>query len=238
MTPEEAYARRSGINSLIAKRGQYNTSPDPEFDYLAQMEAVQHRAERLRQKAIGQAFTNASIRLNNQYRPPANIKFPNIQTRGGSGGGSIRGKFSGGDPVFASGQQIQNAIEIAKTGRKVGAGRRDIVTALAAALVESGIQDLNYGDRDSIGAFQQRNAWGSRNARLNTAKSARMFFQGGHGGQEGLLDIGGRRGRGIGSLAQDVQVSAYPGGYKEQVPLARQIMDYITRNQGRRKKLG
>ena len=41
-----------------------------------------------------------------------------------------------------------------------------MLAAFEAALVESGMQNLNYGDRDSIGVFQQRpsQGWGRANS--------------------------------------------------------------------------
>lgn len=112
-------------------------------------------------------------------------------------------------------EQLQNAAVIAEVGREVGASDRDIQIAFMTAIVESGMRNLDYGDRDSIGMFQQRDAWGSREDRLDPHSSALMFFQGGKAGQEGLLDIPNREKRGMGELAQDVQVSAFPDRYAE-----------------------
>lgn len=114
-----------------------------------------------------------------------------------------------------SAEQRRNASIIYRVGLNLGASYRDIQVAIMAAIVESGLRNVNYGDRDSLGLFQQRDAWGSRSQRLDPAAAAQMFFLGGHGGQQGLLDIGNRASRSMGSLAQDVQVSAYPGRYAE-----------------------
>lgn len=144
---------------------------------------------------------------------------------GGGNGGGVSGNFSG----KGLGPRDKNAAAIARAGRQEGASHRDIVTAIAASIVESGLRNVNGGDRDSTGLFQQRNAWGSFAQRMNPTQSAKMFFRGGHGGQQGLLDIGGRKRRGIGSLAQDVQVSAYPGRYAQHVGEARKILNRISR---------
>lgn len=125
-------------------------------------------------------------------------------------------------------EQVENAQIIAETGRKLGASERDIQIALMAGIVESGLRNLDYGDRDSIGIFQQRDAWGSRETRLNPAKSAALFFLGGEGGQEGLLDIKDRDSRPMGEVAQDVQVSAYPERYAEHETEAAQLMGAIN----------
>lgn len=112
-------------------------------------------------------------------------------------------------------EQKRNAAIIYKVGLSVGASLRDIQVALMAAIVESGLRNLDYGDRDSIGMFQQRDAWGSREARLNPYESAKMFFLGGAAGQRGLLDFSNRGSMSMGVAAQSVQVSAFPDRYAE-----------------------
>ena len=112
-------------------------------------------------------------------------------------------------------EQRQNAAIIAQVGQQLGASQRDIQTAIMAAIVESGLRNLNYGDRDSIGMFQQRDAWGSAEARLNPYQSAKMFFLGGNAGQRGLLDLTNRNSLSMGQAAQAVQVSAYPDRYAQ-----------------------
>lgn len=123
-----------------------------------------------------------------------------------------------------SSEQLSNARVIAQVGRSLGASSRDIQIAIMAAIVESGLRNLNYGDRDSIGLFQQRNAWGSRSARLNPTQAARMFFLGGGQGQRGLLDFKDRNSMSLGRAAQAVQVSAFPSRYGAQEQTARALM--------------
>lgn len=124
-------------------------------------------------------------------------------------------------------EQRQNAAIIAQVGRQLGASQRDIQTALMAAIVESGLRNLNYGDRDSIGMFQQRDAWGSAQARLNPYTAARMFFLGGNAGQRGLLDLTNRNSLSMGEAAQAVQVSAYPDRYGQQEAAAAGLLGSI-----------
>lgn len=112
-------------------------------------------------------------------------------------------------------EQLQNAKIIQTVGKQLGATPRDIQIAIMAALVESGLRNLNYGDRDSIGMFQQRDAWGSAAARLDPYQSAKMFFLGGNAGQRGLLDLTNRASLSMGEAAQAVQVSAYPDRYAQ-----------------------
>lgn len=127
-------------------------------------------------------------------------------------------------------EQLQNAAIIAQVGRSLGASDRDIQIAIMTAIVESGLRNLNYGDRDSIGMFQQRDAWGSHSDRLDPHKSARMFFLGGAQGQRGLLDFDNRNSMGMGEAAQAVQVSAFPDRYAEQEQAAAGILRSIGEN--------
>jgi len=127
-----------------------------------------------------------------------------------------------------SAEQYRNAQIIASVGRSLGASDRDITIALMAAMVESGMRNLDYGDRDSIGMFQQRNAWGSRAARLDPHQSARMFFLGGMSGQRGLLDFRNRDRMGLGQAAQAVQVSAFPDRYQQRLGDATELIRSIS----------
>lgn len=123
-----------------------------------------------------------------------------------------------------SSEQLANARVIAQTGRSLGASDRDILIGIMAALQESGLRNLNYGDRDSIGLFQQRNAWGSRQDRLDPTASAKMFFLGGNAGQRGLLDFKSRDQYSLTQAAQKVQVSAFPDAYAKHESKARDLL--------------
>ena len=125
-------------------------------------------------------------------------------------------------------EQLQNAATIAEVGRDLGASERDIQIALMTAIVESGLRNLDYGDRDSVGLFQQRDAWGSFEDRTDPAKAAAMFFQGGAAGQQGLFDVPDRDKRPMGEVAQDVQVSAYPDRYAQHEQDASRILASLS----------
>ena len=100
--------------------------------------------------------------------------------------------------------------------------------AIATALQESGLLALPHGDRDSIGLFQQRSAWGTYAQRIEPATSSAMFYTGGHGGQPGLLDIPGWEQMTLGEAAQAVQRSAYPDAYAKWEPMADAIVHKIS----------
>lgn len=79
----------------------------------------------------------------------------------------------------ASVEQIRNANIILATGNSMGASRKALVCSIMAAIQESVLINLPYGDDagpDSLGLFQQRASWGTAEARLDPATAARMFF--------------------------------------------------------------
>lgn len=116
-------------------------------------------------------------------------------------------------------EMAANARLIIQTGRHLGVPDRGIVVALAAAMQESGLRNLNYGDRDSVGLFQQRpsTGWGTSAQLQDPAYATRLFFGGpsnpNAGRTRGLLDIKGWQSMTIARAAQAVQISAYPDAY-------------------------
>jgi cell wall-associated NlpC family hydrolase len=98
------------------------------------------------------------------------------------------------------------------------------VIAVATAMQESTLRNIDYGHLDSLGLFQQRDPWGSRDERLDPAAAARLFYAGGRGGQPGLLDVKGFQSMPLTVAAQTVQASAFPGAYARWEPLAREVV--------------
>lgn len=91
--------------------------------------------------------------------------------------------------------------------------------AIATAIQESKLQNLTYGDRDSVGLFQQRpsQGWGTPEQIMNADRSIRVFYGGPHDPNgsttRGLLDIRGWQSMAFTDAAQAVQISAYPDRY-------------------------
>ncbi|HET7415639.1 MAG TPA: M23 family metallopeptidase [Arthrobacter sp.] len=130
--------------------------------------------------------------------------------------------------VHLDDQQRRVVHTIVSVGRSLHVAPRGWVIALSAGMQESGLRPLPDGDRDSLGVFQQRTAWGPVHERMNPRTSARMFFTGGHGGQPGLLDVPDWGQLSIAQAAQAVQVSAYPNAYAKWTPLAIRLVHKLT----------
>ncbi|MEO8093888.1 MAG: LysM peptidoglycan-binding domain-containing protein [Pseudolysinimonas sp.] len=116
-------------------------------------------------------------------------------------------------------EMAANARIIVEVGRSLGVSDRGIIIALAAAMQESSLRNVTYGDRDSVGVFQQRpsTGWGTKSQLLDVAHAARLFFGGpsnpNKGKTRGLLDIPGWKSMTVAQAAQKVQISAYPNAY-------------------------
>ncbi|WP_282847519.1 LysM peptidoglycan-binding domain-containing protein [Microbacterium oxydans] len=127
---------------------------------------------------------------------------------------------AGGQQTAAlTAEQASNAALIIRIGREIGVSDRAIAIALATGMVESGLRNLDWGDRDSLGIFQQRpsTGWGTPAQIMDADRSTRVFYGGQNdpNGQvtRGLLDIPGWENMAFTDAAQAVQISAYPERY-------------------------
>lgn len=120
----------------------------------------------------------------------------------------------------------QNASAIISIGRQLRIGDYGIVIALATAMQESSLRNISFGDRDSIGLFQQRPSagWGSKSQIMKPDFSIRAFFGGpsspNRPGVRGLLDIPNWSSMSLTDAAQAVQISAHPFAYAKWEPSA------------------
>jgi hypothetical protein len=104
-------------------------------------------------------------------------------------------------------------------------GRATLV-ALMTAMQESQLQNIDYGDRDSVGLFQQRPSagWGTVQQILDPTYAAEAFFGGPNPpSPPGLVDIDGWPAMSYTEAAQAVQVSAFPDAYARHEATARSI---------------
>ena len=115
-------------------------------------------------------------------------------------------------------EQAENATTIAAVGKRLGLPDHAVTIALAAAMQESRLTNIAYGDRDSLGLFQQRpsQGWGTRAQIMRTPYSAQAFFH-------ALEHIPGWQRMSVTDAAQAVQHSDAPQAYATWEPLARSL---------------
>jgi hypothetical protein len=117
--------------------------------------------------------------------------------------------------VTLSAEQTGHAGTIAQVARARGLPDRAIVIALATAMQESRLRNLDYGDRDSLGLFQQRpsQGWGTPAQVQDPVYAAGRFYDhlvGVPNWQTGKLTV----------VADTVQRSAFPLAYGKWADMA------------------
>ena len=106
--------------------------------------------------------------------------------------------------------QTAYAATIVGIAEKRGLPARAGTIAIATALQESKLRNLTYGDRDSVGLFQQRpsQGWGTEKQILDPVYATNKFY-------DALVKIDGYEQMRITEIAQEVQRSAYPEAYAD-----------------------
>ena len=134
----------------------------------------------------------------------------------------------GGTSVDLQLDQAENAATIAAVAERRGLPARAVTIALAAAFQESKLHNVSYGDRDSLGIFQQRpsQGWGTAEQIQDPAYAAGAFF-------DRLVQVSGYEQLDITVAAQEVQRSAYGDAYAEHEPEARALASALTGNSPR-----
>lgn len=107
-------------------------------------------------------------------------------------------------------EQTRNAAIISAVGVDRQLPPRAASIALATAYQESKLENIDYGDRDSVGLFQQRpsQGWGSVEEIMDPVYASTKFY-------EALEKIDGYENMEITVAAQKVQRSAYPDAYAD-----------------------
>lgn len=119
--------------------------------------------------------------------------------------------------------QMANAATIVAVGKQLQVPEYGWVIAVATAITESGLRNLNYGDRDSLGLFQQRPTmgWGSPQQVTDPTYASGQFYR--H-----LLAVPNWQQMGLAPAAQAVQASGFPDRYANNEQAARQIVGALT----------
>ncbi|GAA4357640.1 hypothetical protein GCM10023145_29310 [Angustibacter luteus] len=122
-------------------------------------------------------------------------------------------------------EQMANAATIAGIAMKRGLPARAATIALATARQESKFINVDYGDRDSLGLFQQRpsQGWGTKAQVSDPVYATNAFY-------DVLTKIEGYRSMEITKVAQKVQRSAYPEAYADHEPEGRVLASALSGN--------
>jgi hypothetical protein len=120
-------------------------------------------------------------------------------------------------------EQAVNAATITAVGTARELPERAVTIALATALQESSLRNLDHGDKDSLGLFQQRpsQGWGKPEEIMDPVYSAGLFY-------DHLVEIPGYLDLPLTDAAQRVQRSAFPYAYAKHEPGAELLAAALT----------
>ncbi|HEY6666878.1 MAG TPA: hypothetical protein VI036_17270 [Propionibacteriaceae bacterium] len=120
-------------------------------------------------------------------------------------------------------EQAHFASIIAGVAVRRGLPPRAASIALATAYQETGIRNLDYGDLDSVGLFQQRpsQGWGTKKQLMDPDYAAGKFY-------DALVKINNWQTDDINDVAQKVQRSGHPEAYNDHETDARVLASALT----------
>ncbi len=119
--------------------------------------------------------------------------------------------------------QAANAATVSAVGTTRGLPERAVTIALATALQESALRNIDHGDRDSLGLFQQRpsQGWGTPEQIMDPVYSSGEFY-------EHLAEVPGYSRLPLTVAAQRVQKSGFPQAYAKHEPDAALLAAALT----------
>jgi len=128
-----------------------------------------------------------------------------------------------GHSVTLDTDQSGNAATIAAIAVRRGLPAHAATIALATAMQESKLYNLDGGDRDSLGLFQQRpsQGWGKPKQIMNPVYAANRFY-------DALVRVPDYDGLPVTEAAQDVQHSAFASAYAQHESDARALASALT----------
>lgn len=124
-------------------------------------------------------------------------------------------------------EQAQNAALITAIAVRRGLPARAATIGIATAMQESKLRNIRFGDRDSLGLFQQRpsQGWGTRRQILDPVYATNRFY-------DALERVPGFRDLRITEAAQRVQRSGFPEAYAQHEPEARALASALAGESG------
>jgi len=120
-------------------------------------------------------------------------------------------------------EQAGNAAIIVGEAIRRGLPARASTIALVTAWQESSLRNLDYGDRDSLGLFQQRpsQGWGTAEQIMDPWYAAGKFY-------DALVKVKHWQSDDITDVSQEVQRSAYPDAYRQHEDAGRAFASSLT----------
>lgn len=152
-----------------------------------------------------------------------------------AGGSSVTCVGASPTGVGLTQEQADNAAKIIAVAKRLKVSTRGQVVAIATALQESTLNNLDHGDRDSLGLFQQRpsQGWGSTSEVRDVVMATEAFFgRAKHTNNPGLLDVKGWQKMPITVAAQAVQGSGFPDAYAQREAKAVAIVEAASGETG------
>jgi hypothetical protein len=130
---------------------------------------------------------------------------------------------AGDNAIALDFEQAANAATVAGVAVHQQLPSRALTVAYATAFQESKLENLSYGDRDSVGIFQQRpsQGWGTAAQLQDPAFAARAFFR-------VLVQVPKYEKIPVYEAAQAVQKSAYGYAYQQYAQTGAQLAAYYT----------
>lgn len=118
--------------------------------------------------------------------------------------------------------QLTNASTIVAVGRQMSVPAQGWVVAITAAMQESALRNVDGGDRDSLGLFQERpsQGWGTRAEIMNPVYSSQQFYR-------RLVALPDWQEMSVNDAAQAVERSAFPDAYAPHEQAAMQVVDAV-----------
>ena len=131
---------------------------------------------------------------------------------------SPSGAITAGSTTLTA-EQASNARTIRDVGVAMAIPERGQAIAIATAMVESTLRNLDHGDRDSLGLFQQRPSagWGAPEQIMDPVHASTSFYK-------ALEKVDGWQAMDFGAAAQAVQRSAFPDRYGQWQALAEAVV--------------
>ena len=117
---------------------------------------------------------------------------------------------------FLATDQAETVALLAGMAQQRALPARALTIAIATGLQESKLRNIDHGDRDSIGIFQQRpsQGWGTEEEILDPVYSTGRFY-------DALVQVPGYEELPVTEAAQAVQRSAFPDAYAQHEASAR-----------------